>query len=911
METSIHDRPSFTQLVLLLTITVAIACALANPASAQRRSRNHRAVRASSIPQTTVTGGLVTRDLSSGLETPESLVQALVGPGAIVSNVRYTGGRSSAGTFSGGTAAIGFENGVILSSGDIASVVGPLNTGPDGADGEFNLPGDPDLDLLIGSYCCTHDAAVLEFDLACPSATAASFEFVFASDEYDQVPPPVDDLFVCFVNGQNVALLPGSNAPVTLQTLNCGQGSSWPSGPNCSFYRTNDCDRLAVGFPCSNLPTEMDGLTVVLSATAALHAGTNHVKLAIADALDDEVDSVVFLRCQSFLYVPGEPVFEAPSHCETTLNAWAEGTFDLDVVAWATNHLPGASITLDATGDSIPLANGIFLPPLPTNPAQPGMTHFRWTPTVADIGQHHLEFTATDQLQHSALLDIPIQVSMPGPPVFEAPSPCGQILDAFAGAPFTCGITAAGWTAIACRVNGRSGPPVVLSVTGDAAALAAGIFDPPLPTGPEQRASTQFHWTPTTLDVGLHHLEFTATDPMQQSVSCDLTIRVSLPAPIFQEPTPCGQIVDAAAGLPFAFDVAASATNGAPDQSVRLSVTGDALPLANGAFLPPLPTDPAQPATTHFEWTPTLADAGLYHLEFTATDQLQQTATCDVTIRVSVHEPVFESPSPCYQTLNAAPGMPFTFEVVASATNEAPGQSVTLSVTGDALPLAAGTFVPPLPAGPAQPVTSQFQWTPTSADVGVYHLDFTATDQWSQSTPCHVTVRVLGAPGINVCLPGVGTVRGCPCGNPPSNSPAGCDNSAATGGARLDAVGVPDPYNCSVVFTSTGEKPTALSVLFQGGSFLASGVTYGQGVRCVGGTLRRLYVKSAFGGSITAPQSGDLSVAARSAALGDYLGNGSIRYYAVYYRDPTVLGGCPPSAAFNITQTLRIQWIQL
>jgi len=53
------------------------------------------------------------------------------------------------------------------------------------------------------------------------------------------------------------------------------------------------------------------------------------------------------------------------------------------------------------------------------------------------------------------------------------------------------------------------------------------------------------------------------------------------------------------------------------------------------------------------------------------------------------------------------------------------------------------------------------------------------------------------------------------------------------------------------VFTTTGEKPTATSVLLQGTSSPAAGVVYGQGVRCVGGTLKRLFTKTASGGSIT------------------------------------------------------------
>jgi hypothetical protein len=82
----------------------------------------------------------------------------------------------------------------------------------------------------------------------------------------------------------------------------------------------------------------------------------------------------------------------------------------------------------------------------------------------------------------------------------------------------------------------------------------------------------------------------------------------------------------------------------------------------------------------------------------------------------------------------------------------------------------------------------------------------------------------------------------------------------------------------------------------------------GHGVRCIAGSLQRLYVKNASGGSITAPQATDLHVHARSAALGDTIAPGARRYYGVYYRDPTVLGGCPAASTFNITQQLDVLW---
>jgi hypothetical protein len=170
--------------------------------------------------------------------------------------------------------------------------------------------------------------------------------------------------------------------------------------------------------------------------------------------------------------------------------------------------------------------------------------------------------------------------------------------------------------------------------------------------------------------------------------------------------------------------------------------------------------------------------------------------------------------------------------------------------------------------------------------------------------------RAGGPSFTSLCAPGSGGVIACPCANPPSGGGRGCDNSAATGGAVLTASGGTYLSSDSLVFTTSGEKPTATSVLLQGTSSPAAGVVYGQGVRCVGGSLKRLFVKAAASGSITAPNfgAGDPTVSARSAAKGDVILAGQSRWYLVYYRDPIVLGGCPASSTFNATQTGVVSW---
>jgi len=161
------------------------------------------------------------------------------------------------------------------------------------------------------------------------------------------------------------------------------------------------------------------------------------------------------------------------------------------------------------------------------------------------------------------------------------------------------------------------------------------------------------------------------------------------------------------------------------------------------------------------------------------------------------------------------------------------------------------------------------------------------------------------SPLTSLCDPGAAGVLACPCSNPPGGSGRGCDNSAATGGAMLSASGVAYLSMDTLVFTTSDEKPTATSIVLQGDGLLVNGTAFGQGVRCAGGSLNRMYQKTAVNGSITAPEfaTGDPSVSARAAQLGVPLLPGVVHYYLVYYRDPAVLGGCSSLATFNCTQT--------
>ncbi|HXZ12499.1 MAG TPA: choice-of-anchor L domain-containing protein [Candidatus Sulfotelmatobacter sp.] len=232
--------------------------------------------------------------------TPQILAQRIVGPGVLISNVKYTGAPLAAGTFTGGANILGLSSGVVLSTGSVRNVVGPnCIAGTDGGISGINdQPGDPDLTALLGPGGVTNDAAILEFDFV-PTSSSISFQYVFASDEYALFVGQFNDVFGFFVNGANIALIPGTTEPVTISNVNGGNPFVSPPIPpsNPQFFVNND-----VEFPSGTPPfdTEMNGMTVVLTAQGQVNPGvTNHIKLAIADATDFEVDSNVFIASGS------------------------------------------------------------------------------------------------------------------------------------------------------------------------------------------------------------------------------------------------------------------------------------------------------------------------------------------------------------------------------------------------------------------------------------------------------------------------------------------------------------------------------------------------------------------------------------------------------------------------------------
>ena len=252
--------------------------------------------------------GLKTQDMTTDGFTAQSLAEALVGSGGgvTISNASFTGNNLAAGTFTGGAGIIGFDSGIILSTGNIAGVVGPNNEAGH-TTAHATEGGDAELTALAsqeGQTGATENAAVLTFEFV-PNGDNVFFDFVFASEEYPEyVHSDFNDVFAFYVNGTNCALVKGQ--PVSINTINNANpdASNVKRPPNVAVNPELYLDNSPAG-GASPYNTQMDGLTRVLTCAAPVNRGVpNTLKLAIADTGDAALDSSVFIKAGSLSTIP-------------------------------------------------------------------------------------------------------------------------------------------------------------------------------------------------------------------------------------------------------------------------------------------------------------------------------------------------------------------------------------------------------------------------------------------------------------------------------------------------------------------------------------------------------------------------------------------------------------------------------
>jgi hypothetical protein len=148
--------------------------------------------------------------------------------------------------------------------------------------------------------------------------------------------------------------------------------------------------------------------------------------------------------------------------------------------------------------------------------------------------------------------------------------------------------------------------------------------------------------------------------------------------------------------------------------------------------------------------------------------------------------------------------------------------------------------------------------------------------------------------GVPYCYNDAGSTA-CPCGNP-GVGVAGCGNSTGAGGA-LGTAGTVSLAENDLVFQAHQLRPNQPVLLFAGLNAVngGSGILFGDGLRCAGGSLARLGVKAAD--------------TAGSASWGPGLASGQgwfpgeVRRFQAWYRDPVI---SPCGSGFNLTNGIEV-----
>ena len=326
--------------------------------------------------------------------TPLQLVQNnLLGGGVTISNVTYCGSSAfitynNIGSFTtgGNPTNLGLSSGLVLASGGVLGAPGPNNSSSSTTTVQPTTPdmSDPDLLTLVsGGATSLHDAAILEFDFV-PISDTVKFRYVFGSDEYPEFVNEFDDVFGFFITGQNptgpayvkqnIALLPGTTTPISINTVNNGSSNAGPC-VNCSYYVNNT----------SGTSIQADAFTTVLTAWAKVVPCTQyHIKLAIADANDRAYDSWVWLEANSFTsnglsfltsFTNPNAIPVAIAGCNNEILKFITSQYSLDTTWIVIDTIYGTAVNgvdFQFIGDSVAIlpgqtAGSITISPIPSN----------------------------------------------------------------------------------------------------------------------------------------------------------------------------------------------------------------------------------------------------------------------------------------------------------------------------------------------------------------------------------------------------------------------------------------------------------------------------------------------------------------------------------------------------------------
>lgn len=160
----------------------------------------------------------------SSIDVNEWVRKNFSGQGVVVGNVTHRGYPLAILSFTSTANILQVPRGLILSSGNSFNVAGYNNSHNQSSTftNDAIPENDDDLSKIIKEKL--YDICSIEFDFV-PMDNSIQFNYQFGSDEYPEyVDSPYNDIFAFIVSdeagSQNIALVPGTNVPVSINTVN-------------------------------------------------------------------------------------------------------------------------------------------------------------------------------------------------------------------------------------------------------------------------------------------------------------------------------------------------------------------------------------------------------------------------------------------------------------------------------------------------------------------------------------------------------------------------------------------------------------------------------------------------------------------------------------------------------------------
>ena len=160
----------------------------------------------------------------SSIKIDEWVKNNFTGQGVVVGNIKVTGYPLSTLSFTSTGNVLKLQKGLILSSGNSYNIAGYNNSHNQSSTfGDvMNPEADQDLAGIVKGKL--YDICSIEFDFV-PSDNSIQFNYQFGSDEYPEyVDSPYNDVFAFIVSddstSRNIALIPGTQVPVSINTVN-------------------------------------------------------------------------------------------------------------------------------------------------------------------------------------------------------------------------------------------------------------------------------------------------------------------------------------------------------------------------------------------------------------------------------------------------------------------------------------------------------------------------------------------------------------------------------------------------------------------------------------------------------------------------------------------------------------------